>query len=96
MSIIDDIYNGVYYPSEQVKPDSPAFLEHAGNVERLSKQLESLLTAEQRNVLDAFKSETAVVTDLYDLEFYRAGIKFGIQLLLEALFGGAEVPEIHK
>lgn len=96
MSVIDAIYNGEYYPSEQVTPDSTIFAEHAANAQRLSGQLEALLSAEQRDALDAYKSEAAVVTDLYNLEFYRAGVQFGVRLLLETLFGSAEPPEIHK
>ena len=96
MSMIDDIYNGEYYPSELVKPGSEAFRAHAAQAERLSAQLAALLDEEQRDVLDAYKSETAVVTDLYNLEFYRAGIQFGIRLLTEALFGCVEPPDLHK
>jgi hypothetical protein len=54
------------------------------------------LTEQQRETLAAYKREDAVVTDLYNLEFYRAGVQFGIRLLLEALFGRAEPPKIHK
>ena len=46
MSLIDDIYNGAYYPSEQVKPDSASFLEHAACAEKLAGQIERILTAE--------------------------------------------------
>ena len=96
MSVIDAIYNGEYYPSEQVTPDSAIFAEHAANAQRLSERLEALLSAEQRDALDAYKSEAAVVTDLYNVEFYRAGVQFGVRLLLEALSDGAEPTEIHK
>lgn len=96
MSVIDDIYNGDLYPSEQVKPDSAAFKEHSGNAEELSHRLRNALAVEQLGILEAYKSEAAMVTDLYNLEFYRAGVKFGVRLLLEALSGGAEPPEIHK
>ena len=96
MSLIDDIYNGAYYPLEQVKPSSEAFKEHAASVERLSCQLESRLTEEQRETLAAYRREDALVSDLYNLEFYRAGVQFGIRLVLEVLSGSAEPPEIHK
>ena len=96
MSVIDDIYNGVYYPLEQVKPTSEALKEHAASAERFSNKLASQLTGEQRETLAAYKREDAVVTDLYNLEFYRAGVQFGVRLLLEAYFGSAEPPEIHK
>ena len=96
MSLIDDIYNGAYYPLEQVKPASEAFKEHADSAERLSCLLESQLTEQQRETLAAFKREDAVVTDLYNLEFYRAGVQFGVRLLLEALSGGTEPPGIHN
>ena len=59
-------------------------------------KLESQLTGEQRETLAAYKREDAVVTDLYNLEFYRAGVQFGVRLLLEVLSGGTEPPEIHK
>ena len=85
MSVIDDIYNGAYYPAELVRPDSDAFREHLQKAEALSGRLARALDEEQNGILDEFKEESAIVTDLYNLEFYRAGVKFGIRLLLEAL-----------
>lgn len=96
MSVIDDIYNGDLYPSEQVTPDSAPFREHSRNAEELSGRLQSALTGEQLGLLEAYKSEAAMVTDLYNLEFYRAGVKFGIRLLLEALDARVELPDLHK
>jgi hypothetical protein len=96
MSVIDDIYNGDLYPSEQVKPDSIAFKEHSGNAEELSRRLQNALAGDQLGILEAYKSEAAMVTDLYNLEFYRAGVKFGIRLLLEELDARVELPDLHK
>ena len=87
MSIIDDIYNGAYYPAEIVRPDSEAFREHLQKAEELAGQLERHLSPEQRGILDDYKEETAIVTDLYNLEFFRTGVKLGVQLLLEATDG---------
>lgn len=96
MSVIDDIYNGAYYPAELVKPDSDAFREHLQKAEALSGRLARALNEEQNGILDEFKEESAIVTDLYNLEFYRAGVKFGIRLLLEALDARVKLPDIHK
>ena len=96
MSVIDDTYNGAYYPAELVKPDTDAFREHLQKAEALSGRLARMLNEEQGGVLDEFKEETAIVTDLYNLEFYRAGVKFGIRLLLEALDARVKLPDIHK
>ena len=96
MSVIDDIYNGAYYPAELVKPDSDAFREHLQKAEALSGRLARALDEEQNGILDEFKEESAIVTDLYNLEFYRAGVKFGIRLLLEALDARVKLPDIHK
>lgn len=96
MSVIDDIYNGAYYPAELVKPDSDAFREHLQRAEALSGRLARALDEEQNGILDEFKEESAIVTDLYNLEFYRAGMKFGVGLLLEALDARVKLPDIHK
>ena len=96
MSVIDDIYNGAYYPAELVRPDSDAFREHLQKAEALSGRLARALDEEQNGILDEFKEESAIVTDLYNLEFYRAGVKFGIRLLLEALDAKVKLPDIHK
>ena len=90
MSVIDDIYNGELYPSEQVKPDSAVFRDHSKAAEELSVRLDGVLNEEQRGILEEYKSEAAIVTDLYNLEFYRAGVTLGVRLFLEAL--GAETP----
>ena len=96
MSVIDDIYNGAYYPAELVKPDSDAFREHLQKAEALSGRLARAMDEEQNGIMDEFKEESAIVTDLYNLEFYRAGVKFGIRLLLEALDARVKLPDIHK
>lgn len=94
MSVIDDIYNGAYYPAEIVRPDSDAFREHLQKAEKLARQLEHDLSPEQRGILDDYKEETAIVTDLYNLEFFRTGVKMGVQLFLEALDG--RIPPMEK
>lgn len=94
MSIIDDIYNGAYYPAELVKPDSEAFREHLQKAEKLAGQLERHLSPEQSGILDDYKEETAIVTDLYIMEFFRTGVKLGFQLLLEATEG--RIPPAEK
>ena len=96
MSLINDIYNGEYYPAEQVKPDTELFRLHSGNAAALSEKLSEALTEEQRDLLDAYKSERAVVTDLYNMEFFRAGVKLGVRLLLEALDCHPEMTDMHK
>ena len=95
MSVIDDIYNGELYPSEQVKPDSAVFRSHAKAAEELSVRLDGVLTEEQRGILEEYKSEAAIVTDLYNLEFYRAGVSLGVRLLLEALGTEKALPDTH-
>ena len=64
MSVIDDIYNGAYYPAELVKPDSDAFREHLQKAEALSGRLARMLNEEQGGVLDEFKEESAIVTSV--------------------------------
>ena len=96
MSLIDDIYNGGYYPAELVRPDSEAFREHLEKAEKLSRQLAQVLSEDQGRILDEYKEETAIVTDLYNLEFFRTGVKLGVRLLLEALSEGKDLPDIHK
>ena len=96
MSVIDDIYNGEFYPAEQVKPDSELFRLHSSNMDALAKTLSETLTEEQRGLLDAYKSEWSMVTDLYNLEFYRAGVRFGVRFLLEALDSLPELTDLHE
>ena len=96
MSVIDDIYSGRLYPAEQVKPDSPEFLERSLAAEKLYVSLEGVLDRERRGVLEEYRSAAATVTDLYNLAFFRAGVKLGVRLVLEALDAGAELPDIHK
>ncbi len=96
MSMIDDIYNGAYYPAELVKPDSDAFREHLQKAEALAGRLAWILNEEQNGILDEFKEESAIVADLYNLEFYRAGVELGVRILLEALGAETDVPDIHK
>ena len=87
MSIIDQIYNGNYYPAEDITPNSDSFREHTKAAEALAIQLQSFLTEEQAQVLDEYKTETALVIDLYNVEYYRAGLEFGVRVILEEIRG---------
>lgn len=96
MSIIEDLYNGAVYPAEQVRPRSPAFRAHRQEARRLWEQVEQSLTPEQRTLMDAYRDEEAVVLDLYDLEYFRAGIRFAVKLMAEALGTGEDLSESDK
>ena len=96
MSLIDDIYSGDVYPAEQVNPVSDAFREHSRKAEDLYGRLNTSLDEEQRGLLDGYRYESAAAADLCDLEFYRAGVQFGVRLILEALGWRNEAPDIHK
>ena len=96
MSLIDDIYKGDLYPAEQVVPGSAAFKEHCRKAEDLAEKLKSTHTEDQRGILEEYRGESDTLTDIYNSEFYRAGVRFGIRFIIEVLYGHAELPDIHK
>ena len=42
------------------------------------------LSAPQRELFDEYKKRVSHLSDLYNLEFYREGVRFGVAFLLEA------------
>lgn len=94
MSLIDEIYSGDVYPAEQVNPVSDAFREHSRKAESLYDKLKAVLTEEQRGILDKYRDESAAAADLCDLEFYLAGVQFGVRLILEALGWRSDTSDI--
>ena len=83
MSILKQIFDGDYYPSEQIIPQSEEYRykRTACNIARA--ELEQALGSADDPALTRFLDIYADVVDLMNFEFFKEGIRFGIGLTKE-------------
>ena len=91
-SLLEQLYHGRIYPSEQIVPDSPEYKEDSKDLQNYISQNIKVLAAtnseeEISNILDE-------LADLYLRKYsnecydhYVYGYKMGVRLMLEALGG---------
>lgn len=85
MSIIEKIYNGDYYPSEETIPTSQAYREAQKNMYAAFDRLNEQLPKPQQELLDEYVGLAADAHGYVSMEAYRLGIEFGLELAMELL-----------
>lgn len=85
MSIIEKIYSGDYYPSEQTVPASQAYQEAQREMHAAFDRLNEQLPKPQQELLDEYVGLAADAHGYISMEAYRLGIEFGLELALELL-----------
>lgn len=83
MSILRQIFDGAYYPSEQILPTSQEYREKRAACNEAQKKLREALGTEKKELLDEFLNAYADVQDFMYFEFFREGIRFGVELATE-------------
>lgn len=82
-SLIEQIYNGEYYPAEDLLPTSEAYREAKRRHTEYVDELHQTLTEKQREMREqAVRVESDIIT-MENQCIYAAGVRFGIQLMLE-------------
>ena len=85
MSIIEQLYNGEYYPSEHTLPSSEKYIEAKEKLHAAYDKLNNQLTEPQQQFLDDYAGKVADAHGYISLEAYRLGVQFGLELALELL-----------
>ena len=83
MSILKQLFDGDYYPSEQVVPQSDEYKSKRIACNIALTELEQALGSEDEPALTRFLDIYAEVIDLINFEFFKEGIRFGIALTRE-------------
>ena len=83
MSILKQLFDGEYYPSEQVVPTSPDYGEKRAICIQAQTELEQVLGDDDDPHLTKFLDAYADVIDLMNFEFFKEGIRFGMSLTNE-------------
>lgn len=83
MSILRQIYDGDYYPAEQIVPTSWEYREKREACNLAQDKLEWALRAEKEPYLTEFLDRYADVIDIMQYEFFREGIRLGLSLAQE-------------
>lgn len=83
MSILKQLFDGDYYPSEQVVPQSDEYRSKRAACNIALTELEQALGSEDDPALTRFLDIYAEVIDLINFEFFKEGIRFGIALTRE-------------
>ena len=85
MSIIEQLYNGEYYPSEHTLPSSEKYIEAKEELHAAYDVLKDQLTKTQQQLLDDYAGKVDDAHGFVSLEAYRLGVQFGLELALELL-----------
>jgi len=83
MSILKQIFDGDYYPSEQIVPQSEEYRCKRTACNIALSELEQVLGNEDDPALTRFLDIYAEVVDLINFEFFKEGIRFGVGLTKE-------------
>ena len=83
MSILKQLFDGDYYPSEQIVPNSKEYIEKRTLSNAALAKLEQALGSEDDPALTRFLDTYAEVIDLMNYEFFKEGIRFGMELKKE-------------
>jgi hypothetical protein len=85
MSIIEQIWDGRYYPSETIKPTSELYHQRKADYFAVAEELDAQLTGQQKELLTKFLDVQAGTEDLINYEFFYQGMVTGVQLYRELL-----------
>ena len=80
MSVLRKIYDGNYYPSEQIIPTSQEYRDKRNACNLAQENLERALGTDKESFLTEFLDRYADVMDLMQYEFFREGVRFGLAL----------------
>lgn len=92
MKIMDALYDGKLYPSEQVVSKSPEYQRISAEFDELMEQLEKKLSGEQFAEIDKACDLLSDVQDMQNKEFFEYGLAFGMLFMQEAI----KVLQIHS
>lgn len=85
MSIMEELYNGKIYPSEQVLPADKGYREANRKVDQLISKLEGNLSKEDYAKMDKICDCLTDTQDIMCMEFFRLGLSMGLLLMKEAV-----------
>ena len=83
MSILKQLFDGDYYPSEQITPKSQEYAEKRVACNMAQAELEKALGNDDDPTLTRFLDAYADVVDLMNYEFFKEGLRFGMELMKE-------------
>lgn len=83
MNILRQIYDGDYYPSEQIVPTTLEYREKRAACNVAQDKLERALGSDKEPLLTEFLDRYAEVVDLMQYEFFREGVRLGLSLVQE-------------
>lgn len=83
MNVLRQIYDGDYYPSEQIVPASQEYREKRAACNAAQDKLEQALGEDKEPYLTEFLDRYADVVDLMQYEFFREGVRLGLSLVQE-------------
>ncbi len=82
-SLIEQIYHGEYFPSEQIQPDSEEYQRARSIRINCMDTLGKMLTEQQLAILEQAIEADSNTASLENKCSFAAGARFGIQLILE-------------
>lgn len=83
-TILDSIFYGDYVPMQSADIDTPEIKNLSKLCSEQEDKFTDLLSSELKSEWRKLASRKANLSTCYEKEFFKAGVRFGIQLILEA------------
>ncbi len=84
-SIIEDMWNNNYFPSESGMCNTPQMREIQQYIARHKEDLEKTLTADQKVIYDKLVENMTEFTSLAERAIFVCGFKYGARVTAESL-----------
>ncbi len=82
-SVISELYSGNIFPAETDMPTDSKYRTNMSKVGQEIEELQAVLTGEQYEKLEHMLDLNAEVVNMVNRAMYAAGIRFGIELMVE-------------
>ena len=82
-SVISELYSGHIFPAETDMPTDNKYRTNMSKVGREIEELQAVLTGEQYEKLEYMFDMNVEVVNMENKAMYAAGIRFGIELMVE-------------
>ena len=86
-SILEELFNGEFFPAENIVPSDPDYRPLSNEVGKVIAYLSDRMSSDDKERFELLQDDIAYVHDLELRAFFTEGLRFGVQFLLELLYG---------
>jgi vacuolar-type H+-ATPase subunit H len=86
MSLLEKLFDGQVYPSEQILPKSKLYQEAQKKQEEIKEKLLSELSQKQQESLQEYRNQMLIESEEYAKESFKMGVKIGAEFIISIAY----------